>query len=377
MFWVGGRSLVRRWFGAKQRDIHTLDHAKPECLPADILTVIFECVQIKTDPKDAGPAMPLESQSLLTSTRRTWIYVSHVCRSWRQAALDCPTLWSCITPVQSYEEVETYLTRSKQASLSVHLRGNEDGAAKKIILQQLPRIRTLLITPSDDRLKNDKTLTPLWNQPMSRLESLVFFKIQVSSTDFDHEQPTSQVELNFDSLPLDLHRRVLMQWPNAVEDIGYALHLVPSAIAGTPWVNVTFFYLHFVSSFATHVCERDWVEFFDSMPKLEELVISLNFCPNGNPDVGLPQALTSRLTIPTTYRCPELRYLELEGCRLADKIDCYVKCFASRFETVPLEKLGLTNCTPITTDELVLLEKYVEIVRVQNKPVGGPPSLDL
>ncbi|KAI0718107.1 hypothetical protein C8Q72DRAFT_764666, partial [Fomitopsis betulina] len=46
-----------------------------------------------------------------------WIYVTHVCTSWREVALQCATLWSHLNLSELPKVLEELLARSKDAPL--------------------------------------------------------------------------------------------------------------------------------------------------------------------------------------------------------------------------------------------------------------------
>ncbi|KAI0345671.1 hypothetical protein BDW22DRAFT_1481897 [Trametopsis cervina] len=80
-----------------------------------------------------------------------WIFVTHVCRYWRDVALDSALLWSYIMLTRNLECVEAFLTRSQKAPLTVtQPRGRgcfgERGmpvASMRLVLAEMGRIRAL------------------------------------------------------------------------------------------------------------------------------------------------------------------------------------------------------------------------------------------
>ncbi|KAH9926378.1 uncharacterized protein B0H18DRAFT_1118882 [Fomitopsis serialis] len=83
-----------------------------------------------------------------------WIVVSHVCRRWRAAALQCPRLWRRISATLNVDWTAELLRRSGVVPLEVALdisfplgRGDR-GKSCELILTQLPRIRTLRLSAS-------------------------------------------------------------------------------------------------------------------------------------------------------------------------------------------------------------------------------------
>jgi len=52
---------------------------------------------------------------------RTNVALSHVCRLFRTIAIDTPELWANVSNLQTKEELDVYLQRSKQVGLGIHL----------------------------------------------------------------------------------------------------------------------------------------------------------------------------------------------------------------------------------------------------------------
>ncbi len=52
---------------------------------------------------------------------RTNVALSHVCRLFRTIAIDTPELWVNVSNLQTKEELDVYLQRSKQVGLGIHL----------------------------------------------------------------------------------------------------------------------------------------------------------------------------------------------------------------------------------------------------------------
>ena len=120
--------LVAQWASARQtiegdieaytqniinlkRRLNTLTHIGR--LPAEIIAEIFVVI--------ARDAYECAHRDIGPSSRRIslpWIRVTHVCHSWREAALSTPRMWSfiCVTRKRT---VNVLLERSKQAPLSI------------------------------------------------------------------------------------------------------------------------------------------------------------------------------------------------------------------------------------------------------------------
>ncbi|KAK7040197.1 hypothetical protein VNI00_010003 [Paramarasmius palmivorus] len=88
----------------------------PICrLPNEVLSLIFtSCV---TDAHGVFKSWMFDSK--VYSTRFSWIWVTHVCRHWREVALSCPEMWA--TPVfQKPNLAREMLVRAKGAPLRIH-----------------------------------------------------------------------------------------------------------------------------------------------------------------------------------------------------------------------------------------------------------------
>ncbi|KAG2042877.1 hypothetical protein BDR03DRAFT_1087911 [Suillus americanus] len=173
------------------------DLARISCLPPDILVTIFR---------------HFESFENHTSTSRhrgapICLILTHVCKQWRQLALDCPNLWTSINCV-SPRWIGVMLERSKDAHLvatyhaPVSLRG-----CLEPVLSHLPRIKVLRIcsvSPDVDRI-----VELLSSQPALSLQIFEFTVIgtihhslmPISDTIFQGQVPLLQsVELVLCSL---------------------------------------------------------------------------------------------------------------------------------------------------------------------------------
>lgn len=84
-----------------------------------------------------------------------WITVTHVCRNWRQIAMENPELWSCIYSLRHRDAVEIFLKRSKAASLTVHVDIRVGISNYDLVLEQWPRIRSLELTGIRNVLRQD------------------------------------------------------------------------------------------------------------------------------------------------------------------------------------------------------------------------------
>ncbi|KAK7040198.1 hypothetical protein VNI00_010004 [Paramarasmius palmivorus] len=91
----------------------------PICrLPNEVLNLIFiSCV---IDSEKLGGFKSRMVDSKLYSTRFSWIWVTHVCRHWREVALNCPAMWS--TPLFDKPSLALeMLARARYVPLRIHV----------------------------------------------------------------------------------------------------------------------------------------------------------------------------------------------------------------------------------------------------------------
>ncbi|KAI0265896.1 hypothetical protein BC834DRAFT_1041554 [Gloeopeniophorella convolvens] len=81
-------------------------------LPVEVLERIFLCY---AEPRPNNSAAYRKSSP-------EWLPITHVCRTWRAVAHNCPTLWSSIPPNVSVFWADVMQQRSKPAPMDVHLR---------------------------------------------------------------------------------------------------------------------------------------------------------------------------------------------------------------------------------------------------------------
>ncbi|TDL18929.1 hypothetical protein BD410DRAFT_900568 [Rickenella mellea] len=140
----------------------------PVHIPAEILVVIFSWLQaiVKSDASKSIAAWQTGINI------NSWIFVTHVCKDWRQAALEYGSLWSNINSLQPLGLIMSSLERSKNVPLDVRIAGTSNEIAE-ILLENLPRIRDLTYaltgaSPADAH----GYLEQLWAQPAPLLESV-------------------------------------------------------------------------------------------------------------------------------------------------------------------------------------------------------------
>lgn len=106
-----------------------------ESLPPEILLYIFFLLICDTAKPDHSPSFPSSTNVIL---------VTHICRAWRNLALDAPDLWSSIIATNPTRTAE-FLKRSKQALLDIYLPQSLSEAFYPMFDNIHDRIRSLVI----------------------------------------------------------------------------------------------------------------------------------------------------------------------------------------------------------------------------------------
>ncbi|KAG2139244.1 hypothetical protein DEU56DRAFT_324319 [Suillus clintonianus] len=136
--------------------MHVLDSISR--LPAEILAIVFEFVEEeKRFDESANNNAP------------ACLAITHVCRYWRNVALDCPSLWRFIRSSSPYL-VGIMLERSRNAPLVVTYKSpvSLQGCLEPV-LAQLPRVKVLQFpSPAPDV---DRIINLLSSQPAPLLEN--------------------------------------------------------------------------------------------------------------------------------------------------------------------------------------------------------------
>lgn len=142
-------------------------------LPPEILTTIFIYI-VEEDAFKSHTDTPRPCGAPISRI------ITHICRHWRQVALECPTLWAylnCVSP----NWLDIMFERSKKAALVVIYRS--PGLLRKCfkqILSQLPRIKFLQLCSSSWEV--DRILDCLSSQPAPSLQTLKFSVARKSHT---------------------------------------------------------------------------------------------------------------------------------------------------------------------------------------------------
>ncbi|KAG1739536.1 hypothetical protein EDB19DRAFT_2039289 [Suillus lakei] len=139
--------------------------ARISCLPPEILATVFKYV---TDEESfMGP---------YNSSAPHCLVVTHVCRHWRQVALDCPALWASIDCV-SARWLQIMLDRSKNTALVVTYSAQILQGCLERVLSQLPRIKVLRLSSSSYDVK--RVFSCLSSHPAPLLQ---IFELSVTGT---------------------------------------------------------------------------------------------------------------------------------------------------------------------------------------------------
>lgn len=113
-------------------------HSLADRLPYELLQCIFKICVLVREP-----------------TPLWWITVTHVCRSWRDVALSCASLWTDISVAHgiSLDLINAFLTRSQQSPLSVTVPPCSFAlVSKKVVVDELSTQMSLVMGSSIDRI---------------------------------------------------------------------------------------------------------------------------------------------------------------------------------------------------------------------------------
>ena len=111
-------------------------------LPTEILSHIFRLLWLETGPH---PRLDIESWPRYHPVHSSVIHITHVCRRWREIALDTPILWSRIDDTLP-DRMVAFLQRSRSApiSLSTYLALPHQGTAGALVARVLDSCRARL-----------------------------------------------------------------------------------------------------------------------------------------------------------------------------------------------------------------------------------------
>ncbi|KAI0045658.1 hypothetical protein FA95DRAFT_1479596, partial [Auriscalpium vulgare] len=83
-------------------------------IPPEVLATIFAFC--RDDSVEDAERLPVHSESRLDS-HRNWIRITHVCRRWRDVALDCSSLWWDVDLAYGPDWMEEIITRAKNTPI--------------------------------------------------------------------------------------------------------------------------------------------------------------------------------------------------------------------------------------------------------------------
>lgn len=168
-------------------------------LPPEILASIFtHCARIHQQNRYPGYRVP------------DWVNVSHVCRHWRDVALNCSTLWSFLF-VSSQRWTDELLARSKTAPLKVLVDSDYPKQSTELhflknIAPQADRIQDLCLRLT--RQEAERVLS-LFSSPAPLLQSL---RVSVERSNYLSE-PALVTGTLFDGDTPSLRKLELMNYP--------------------------------------------------------------------------------------------------------------------------------------------------------------------
>ncbi|KAF8066620.1 hypothetical protein FPV67DRAFT_1198792 [Lyophyllum atratum] len=247
-------------------------------------------------PEFLGTIFKYVASGATKHSKLEWISVSHVCWSWRSAALDCPDLWCNINIPSTHPSwAAEMLQRSKMAPLTVavvfhlhwngertsHLTAQAVNAVLSQVLTQMFRVKEL--TLSQSRYWSHSTfmeLIELLDAPAPLLE-----KLDVSFGEYDdgNRLPDGLLASSYQLVHLQLFKCGIT-WQGLVLSNLKTLQIVYTPNAMHPTMN-------------------QLVAALSEMPSLEILVFRSIFAP---PDVA-------HTASQTTATLPCLRFLQVES----------------------------------------------------------------
>ncbi|TDL27666.1 hypothetical protein BD410DRAFT_894724 [Rickenella mellea] len=267
-------------------------------LPADILLLIFNNLRDRIHPCDSEMTYKFPQP---TDILQSWIYVTHVCQRWRQLALGYSPLWTSLSDIQSVEEAETYISRSKGVPLEVFTYGGRvhpsHATVHTRILRELPRTRHVTVLIIDDGETTDDLPTPVWEQATPCLESITFARGSGSLTHW--ETPVTILQGPHPALrSLSLHRCYINWGSSLLKGLSNLyIDLIPSA--GEPTM-------------------MEMYAILSACPELQRLVLQWAcprdvFTPPNIPRVHFPHLHTFDIAMDATKWAVLLSLLELPG----------------------------------------------------------------
>ncbi|KAF5342425.1 hypothetical protein D9611_001242 [Ephemerocybe angulata] len=114
-------------------------------LPPEVLSNILQFSYVAAQPDE-------EVRDYYDGPNFTWIWVTHVCRRWREVALRCSTLWSESLSFTKPEFARAAINRSRDAPLEITYQNkpNESIDSLREALSQIHRIRSVNIYHNGD-----------------------------------------------------------------------------------------------------------------------------------------------------------------------------------------------------------------------------------
>ena len=137
-----GNSVLQATYHASSTSTICIYAPPIERLPVEILSHIFRILWLETGPH---PRLDIDSWPRYHPIHSSIIHITHVCRRWREIALDTPILWSRIDDTIA-SRMLAFLQRSRSApvSLSTYLALPHQGTAGAMVARVLDACRERL-----------------------------------------------------------------------------------------------------------------------------------------------------------------------------------------------------------------------------------------
>ncbi|KAI0329165.1 hypothetical protein GY45DRAFT_1325421 [Cubamyces sp. BRFM 1775] len=109
-------------------------------LPPEILLYIFKAIT-----REAGYCLDPYLRPKERVSTGALLALTHVCKKWRDVALNCPTLWTCIDNHKT-DQMHAFLARSRDVPVNVHLYADHLKQSAPFLARDGHRVKRLDIT---------------------------------------------------------------------------------------------------------------------------------------------------------------------------------------------------------------------------------------
>ncbi|EAU82702.1 hypothetical protein CC1G_08859 [Coprinopsis cinerea okayama7 len=289
-------------------------------LPSEILSQIFLIARNATS-KEGG------------ESGLGWVRIAHVCSRWRMAALDCPSLWGCLSSSYSPESLDIMISRSKGSPLSIYVDApsNRTKAARiaqsklRKILKQTHRLQHISLTSGPFRLRTMlKGL--LASAPILETAKITNVVVAVDDDPFDIDPVNGLEHVVYDPTLIVPHGLFAGGAPKlrTLSFIGF----IPSFGPSPPhFPSLTHFCIGPSSKGSSEVAIDQLILALSMMPALQSLDIEwpkyaqLSAKPSIPAPIPLPRLNHLGLDVPCHHAADFLTQLHLPG-----SIDLVLKC---------------------------------------------------